>query len=459
MNRRRVTLPATAQYDHVHAPGQRYHDEHCLRRTDEPPEPSSAPQPAVLRRTKSASSAEDARERRAFISFETNVRPIEPGSPVSLRRLPSFSIRLDRDGDEADDTDSDTTEPSHHELSKGKSCGHRRCHSVCLVMQRGSHVHASHIVTHVLSVDVRLLQVLVFLSMLFSATGLVLGPSTGVGRAHGGLAAGRAATSASRTPPVAMDLEDSAFADLWSSEAAWGAPAMEAAVPAVRRVSGGSGARSSTGRRGVAPGVSRTATTTATAPAPAPAPASKETGSASGWATPQTLAAVFARASASGVTEPKLWPVGAVADAVVSTRARTVADAAEGDTEPPLEAAAMADGRTAPHHAPRRLYTAGELEAALSSSREKGLSTVVLFGSKACRTCRLLQPKMEALAARAHAGFLFVQHDRTTKDLFATHGVTQTPTLHVYTGDGTLVDSAVYASSDLPRLSSVLERV
>jgi len=104
-----------------------------------------------------------------------------------------------------------------------------------------------------------------------------------------------------------------------------------------------------------------------------------------------------------------------------------------------------------------QLHSREELLAALSSSR--GRPAVLVFASKACRTCRRLQPKLERAATRAGADFFLVHHDASTDAIFREHGVRLTPTVQVYDAVGTLVDRQVYSTADLPHLSSVLESV
>jgi len=104
--------------------------------------------------------------------------------------------------------------------------------------------------------------------------------------------------------------------------------------------------------------------------------------------------------------------------------------------------------------APRRVYSGTELVRALDDHGQR--PTVLIFGAKRCRACRLVQPQMERLTTKAGANFLFVYHDVATNGVFAEHEVTQTPTVHVYNAAGALVDRSVYSTADLPRFSSVL---
>jgi len=125
-----------------------------------------------------------------------------------------------------------------------------------------------------------------------------------------------------------------------------------------------------------------------------------------------------------------------------------------------LEPNGMPTEVTAGHMAtgvPRRLYSASEMQRALEGESRDGCPTVLMFGSKACRTCRVIQPKMEKLTAKAGATFLFMHHDASTNAIFSERAVTHTPTVEIYNGRGVLVERAVYAPSDLSRLSSVLD--
>jgi len=66
---------------------------------------------------------------------------------------------------------------------------------------------------------------------------------------------------------------------------------------------------------------------------------------------------------------------------------------------------------------------------------------------------------MEKISAKAGARFLFMHHDTTTHAFFAERSITHTPTVEVFDAAGTLVEQAVYAPSDLSRLSRVLDSI
>ena len=105
--------------------------------------------------------------------------------------------------------------------------------------------------------------------------------------------------------------------------------------------------------------------------------------------------------------------------------------------------------------APRQLHTTEELAALLAAPF--GTPTVVVFGAKGCRTCHALQPRLQKIAAQAGATFTYLHYGKPTHEAFVEHEVTKTPTVHVYNGGGTLIDSSVYAPKDVAKLASVLK--
>jgi len=109
----------------------------------------------------------------------------------------------------------------------------------------------------------------------------------------------------------------------------------------------------------------------------------------------------------------------------------------------------------APALSPRRIYSRTELTHQMTND---GQRTMLLFGAKACRTCRMLQPKMERIAASAGVRFLYVHFDSYTAPIFVENSVAATPTVFVYDAHGALTDRAVYSSASLPQLSLALER-
>jgi len=127
----------------------------------------------------------------------------------------------------------------------------------------------------------------------------------------------------------------------------------------------------------------------------------------------------------------------------------TVATAeAEGETATKAEMAPLA---------PQRLHTRAELLKALDD--RGGDPIVLLFGAKACRTCRRLLPTLAQLGRRASARVYYVYYDTTTQHLFVEHAISVTPTVHVYDGtSGALLEHGVYYSAaHLSHLSRVLE--
>lgn len=103
---------------------------------------------------------------------------------------------------------------------------------------------------------------------------------------------------------------------------------------------------------------------------------------------------------------------------------------------------------------PERIHTAEELQARLQLT--DGLPTVLLFGAKHCRACRMLQPKLERVSKSSGARFLYVHHDKTTDALFAAHDVSQTPTAVVYDARGQEVRRQLVEASELKALGALL---
>jgi len=309
-----------------------------------------------------------------------------------LRRLPSFRIELDRE--EAD--------PDHG----CSSCAHARCKAVCLVVERSSRKHLS---TTTLTVDVwllKLVSLLAVLSSLGTATGLVMGsgmPTTPL----------RRTMTTTRLSTPSMDLEE--MYDMWGVSSASQAAPVDRPTSAFRRA--------------------------ARSPRAEPASATAARKSQERLFPTETLTASRVWRAPSSVA-----PDGGRTAATTMTQAATLTAAAAPAAAPAAAAPA------AP--APRRLFSGSELVRALDEHGQR--PTVLVWGAKACRTCRRVQPQMERLAAKAGANFLFVYHDVATNGLFAEHEVTQTPTVHVYDAAGALFDRAVYSAADLPRFSSVL---
>ena len=59
---------------------------------------------------------------------------------------------------------------------------------------------------------------------------------------------------------------------------------------------------------------------------------------------------------------------------------------------------------------PRKISTAAEL--ALELSQPSDTPTVVIFGAKTCRMCRMVQPKLEKAAAKAGVPLLYMHYDK-----------------------------------------------
>jgi thiol-disulfide isomerase/thioredoxin len=103
--------------------------------------------------------------------------------------------------------------------------------------------------------------------------------------------------------------------------------------------------------------------------------------------------------------------------------------------------------------APQKLDTADQLAAALEQIDRP---TVLVFGAKACRMCRMVQPKLERVAAQAGAKLLYMHYDKQSEDAYHAHGVTATPTVHLYDGAGELVSAEVYKMKDVPKMAKAL---
>jgi len=101
-----------------------------------------------------------------------------------------------------------------------------------------------------------------------------------------------------------------------------------------------------------------------------------------------------------------------------------------------------------------RLYSAADLRKRLATPSDG--PTVVVFGARTCRACRTLQPKMERIAAKADARFLFMYHDRSTDDVYTEYDVTQTPTTLVFDAAGNQVSRQVWAAKEMPKFANLL---
>jgi thiol-disulfide isomerase/thioredoxin len=106
---------------------------------------------------------------------------------------------------------------------------------------------------------------------------------------------------------------------------------------------------------------------------------------------------------------------------------------------------------------PRKIATGAELRQELSQPTDK--PTVVVFGAKSCRMCKMVQPKVERAAAKGGAALLYMHYNTESEDVYREHGISQTPTVHVYDTAGQLVSSAVYKVADVPKLASVLQEL
>lgn len=74
-----------------------------------------------------------------------------------------------------------------------------------------------------------------------------------------------------------------------------------------------------------------------------------------------------------------------------------------------------------------RLYTSEEVMKLVSASGPEPL--VLLFGSKACRACRQLQPRLAKYARKESIAFCHVDHGAATDDAFQELNIVVTPTL------------------------------
>lgn len=106
---------------------------------------------------------------------------------------------------------------------------------------------------------------------------------------------------------------------------------------------------------------------------------------------------------------------------------------------------------------PRKISTGAELAHELSQPSD--VPTVVVFGAKTCRMCRMVQPKLEKAAAKAGVPLLYMHYNKKSDDVYRELAISQTPTVHVYDAAGTLVSSDVYKVADVPKLKSVLEEL
>ena len=336
-----------ATYRHPHSPSHSRTSD-CVDITPPPP----------LRKVQSTSAV---LQRQRFIAFATTRTPL-PKDALRLQRLPTLQVNVSRE----------------------ELCGHGRCHTICLIVERQRRTQS---VSHKLTVDARLFYLLLLFSMISTVTSLALSRPHLPSRMN----------QPNRWSTPIMDLED--------HYDAWGVSSVTQS-PFDYRVEYTKPQRAFATTHAVTSKIDRFAPMTAAADL-----------------TSEQCHTTGARATAPAETM-------AAGEALLSTDAARVAS-------------------------PRRLYDGVELRKALA--RRDGWPTVLLYGSKLCRTCRMIQPKMQQMASTAGAKFLYIHHDRTTDDVFTEHTVTQTPTALVYDASGTLIDRAVYSSSNLAHFAEVLE--
>jgi len=365
---------------------QNTQDDSCLNTVSMPLNLGEELEPAI-RRVKSYSAIDE--RQWPLIAIETTVVSRPSQSPIILRRMSSVSFRLDRE-EAYGHEDHTANEVRESEDSEAKElCSNGRCRALCLVIERANQ-HPTHVVKHEISVDVRLLYLVLFSSLVVGASGLAIGATSPVGMGVG------------RSSAVHMDLEDSSYGS--------------SSLFAIHHTS------------------SPTSFYRAPSAVDVALPPRRKTLDDVNFATVGRLEP-FLRDASSQV------PLKSVAHSL-SHQATVNPDASASDLKLGVVPA------------PRRVFSEAELLSALGDPR--GRPTVLVFGSKACRTCRLLQPKMQRSAFKHGARFLFVYHDAVTKDIFASRDITQTPTVQVFDAHGSLADHNVYGSADLPRLESVL---
>lgn len=113
--------------------------------------------------------------------------------------------------------------------------------------------------------------------------------------------------------------------------------------------------------------------------------------------------------------------------------------------------------KPSPRAKPRKVATGAELALALAERTET--PTLVVYGAKTCRMCRMVQPLLEKVAGKAGVRMLSMTYGKKSDDVYRAYNITATPTVHVHDSAGSLVASEViYEPSDLPKLADVLAR-
>jgi thiol:disulfide interchange protein len=122
---------------------------------------------------------------------------------------------------------------------------------------------------------------------------------------------------------------------------------------------------------------------------------------------------------------------------------------------PPAEKASTSSKKRAK---PRKIATGAELARELE--QPKDAPTLVVYGAKTCRMCKMVQPLLLKAAAKAGAQMLQMTYNKQSDDVYRAYNITATPTVHVHDAMGTLVAAdVIYEPSDLPKLASVLSSV
>ncbi|KAL3905829.1 MAG: hypothetical protein SGPRY_010776 [Prymnesium sp.] len=86
----------------------------------------------------------------------------------------------------------------------------------------------------------------------------------------------------------------------------------------------------------------------------------------------------------------------------------------------------------------------------------EGVPTIVFFQAKYCSMCRGVHPRVERLAAKRGARFLYIYHDKSTAAAFAEYDITEVPTAIVFDGSGTEVSRGLVSTNDMPSLDKLL---
>lgn len=378
-----------------------------------------------LRRTKSAPAW---CERRPIISFSTSSTPMTAGSPILTRRLPRLHIELCESGED------------ESALRRG----------ISVVIARSSR-RTAHLVTHRLTVDAWLLFLAVCFSLLGTTSGYVLPGRSGLSD-----------SSAGRATSGTMG-----FDAVWVPGPVGGLPVVRRAAADVRSVPWTTPTDAVDAPFDLfPPQVVDAVAGTVAIPQEATATVPVDTSRVS---LPSRTSIPARWLKVPECERPQKWretmdddscalQLIESATAVSSTGAPTGAIAAsldvEGSANPQVHV--TIDPAAAPE--PRQLRSSQEL-AAVMAAPWTGIPKVVFYGAKGCRTCHALQPKLQRLAAKARAEFVFMHYGKDTHEAYAQQAITHTPTVNVYDGAGSLVDSAAYAPRDVNKFATVLASV